>query len=68
MGLIGRRYSTKTGRAYLGTVPYKKPVMRICQAISSETGHNRTLLDQKVLLPPKIKPIYPQQNSPGIDF
>jgi len=24
--------------------------MRICQAISSETGHNRTLLDQKVVV------------------
>jgi len=47
---FGRCYSTKTGRAYLGTVPTKKRVMRICQAISSETGHNRTLLDQKVVV------------------
>jgi group II intron reverse transcriptase/maturase len=47
---FGRCYSTKTGRAYLGTVPAKKRVMRICQAISSETGHNRTLLDQKVVV------------------
>jgi hypothetical protein len=27
---FGRCYSTKTGRAYLGTVPAKKRVMRIC--------------------------------------
>ena len=47
---FGRCYSTKTGRSYLGTVPAKKRVMRICQAISSETGHNRTLLDQKVVV------------------
>jgi len=47
---FGRCYSTKTGRAYLGTVPAKKRVKRICQAISSETGHNRTLLDQKVVV------------------
>jgi group II intron reverse transcriptase/maturase len=47
---FGRCYSAKTGRAYLGTVPAKKRVMRICEAISSETGHNRTLLDQKVVV------------------
>jgi group II intron reverse transcriptase/maturase len=43
---FGRCYSTKTGRAYLGTVPSKKRVIRICSAISEETGRNRTLLDQ----------------------
>jgi len=42
---FGRCYSPKTGRAYLGTVPSKKRVKRICQAISDETGRNRTLLD-----------------------
>ncbi|MGC2610400.1 MAG: group II intron reverse transcriptase/maturase [Candidatus Sulfotelmatobacter sp.] len=42
---FGRCYSTKTGRAYLGTIPAKKRVKRICQAISSETGRNRTQLD-----------------------
>jgi group II intron reverse transcriptase/maturase len=42
---FGRCYSTKTGRAYLGTVPSKKRVKRICQAISNETGRNRTQLD-----------------------
>jgi hypothetical protein len=47
---FGRCYSAKTGRAYLGTVPAKKRVIRICQAISSETGTNRTLLDHKTVV------------------
>ena len=42
---FGRCYSPKTGRAYLGTVPAKKRVNRICEAISSETGRNTILLD-----------------------
>jgi RNA-directed DNA polymerase len=42
---FGRCYSPQTGRAYLGTVPSKKRVNRICEAISSETGRNTTLLD-----------------------
>ena len=40
----------KTGRAYLGTVPAKKRVIRICEAISSETGRNRTQLDHKTVV------------------
>jgi RNA-directed DNA polymerase len=47
---FGRCYSPKTGRAYLGTVPAKKRVIRICQAISSETGRNRTLLDHQTVV------------------
>jgi group II intron reverse transcriptase/maturase len=47
---FGRCYSAKTGRAYLGTVPSRKRVIRICQAISSETGHNRTLLEHKAVM------------------
>jgi RNA-directed DNA polymerase len=47
---FGRCYSPKTGRAYLGTVPAKKRVIRICQAISNETGHNRTQLDHKTVV------------------
>jgi RNA-directed DNA polymerase len=43
---FGRCYSPPTGRAYLGTVPSNKRVTRICEAISSETGRNKTLLDQ----------------------
>ena len=42
---FGRCYSTKTGRAYLGTTPSKKRVQRICASISDETGRNKTTLD-----------------------
>jgi len=47
---FGRCYSPKTGRAYLGTVPAKKRVIRICQAISKETGRNRTQLEPKTVV------------------
>jgi RNA-directed DNA polymerase len=47
---FGRCYSTKTGRPYLGTIPAKKRVIRICQAISSETGRDRILLDHKTVV------------------
>ena len=47
---FGRCYSPQTGRAYLGTVPSKKRVNRICEAISSETGRNKTLLDQETVV------------------
>ena len=47
---FGRCYSPKTGRAYLGTVPAKKRVIRICDAISSETGRDKTLLDQETVV------------------
>ena len=47
---FGRCYSPKTGRCYLGTVPAKKRVMRICQAISGETGRNKVLLDHKTVV------------------
>jgi RNA-directed DNA polymerase len=39
---LGRCYSPKTGRAYLGTTPSKKRVQRICQAISEATRRNKT--------------------------
>jgi RNA-directed DNA polymerase len=42
---FGRCYSRKTGRAYLGTVPAKKRVQRICQAISDQTARSTTQLD-----------------------
>jgi RNA-directed DNA polymerase len=44
---FGRCYSPKTGRACLGTVPSKKRVIRICEAISEMTGREQTLLDQE---------------------
>ena len=47
---FGRCYSPKTGRAYLGTIPAKKRVKRICQAISDETGRNRTQLDHATVV------------------
>jgi RNA-directed DNA polymerase len=47
---FGRCYSPQTGRAYLGTVPSKKRVIRICEAISSETGRNKSLLDQETVV------------------
>jgi len=47
---FGRCYSPKTGRAYLGTVPSKKRVIRIGEAISSETGRNKTLQDQEAMV------------------
>jgi len=47
---FGRCYSPQTGRAYLGTVPSKKRVNRICEAISSETGRNTTLLEADIMV------------------
>jgi len=47
---FGRCYSPKTGRAYIGTVPSKKRVIRICETISAMTGRDQTLLDQKVVV------------------
>lgn len=40
---FGRRYSPKTGRAYLGAWPSKKSVLRVKRAISEAT-HKRTQL------------------------
>ena len=47
---FGQCYSPKTGHAYLGTVPSKKRVQRICRAISEETSRNKTLLDQETVI------------------
>jgi hypothetical protein len=47
---FGRCYSQKTGRAHIGTVPSKKRVRRICEAISAMTGRDQTLLDQRVVV------------------
>jgi len=47
---FGRCCSSQTGRIYLGTVPSKKRESRICEAISSETGRNKTLLDQATVV------------------
>jgi group II intron reverse transcriptase/maturase len=42
---IGRCYSTKTGKAYLGTRPSTKRITRLCGAISESTSRRWTLLD-----------------------
>jgi group II intron reverse transcriptase/maturase len=42
---IGRCYSTRTGRAYLGTQPSRKKVLGLCREISEMTGRRWTLLD-----------------------
>jgi len=47
---LGRCYSPKTGRAFVGTVPAKKRVIRICDAISSETGRNKTRMDAETVV------------------
>ena len=47
---FGRCYSPKTGRAYLGTVPAKKRVQRVCETISELTGRDQTLLDQEIVV------------------
>jgi RNA-directed DNA polymerase len=47
---FGRCYSPRTGRAYFGTIPSKKRVQRICEAISQETGRNKTLLAQETVI------------------
>jgi len=47
---FGRCYSPKTGRAYLGSTPSKRRVQRVCEAISQETGRNRTLLAQEIVI------------------
>src|ERR1035441_5117127 len=46
LGYTMRRcYSPKTGRAYLGTVPSKKRVKRLCLAVSEITGRHSTQQD-----------------------
>jgi RNA-directed DNA polymerase len=47
---FGRFYSTKTGRAYFGTVPAKSRVVRICDAISKDTGHDSIQLDPEIVV------------------
>ena len=42
---IGRCYSRRTGRAYLGTRPSKRAVQRVCRAISALTARRWVLSD-----------------------
>ena len=47
---FGRCYSPKTGRAYLGTVPSRKRVKRVCETISELTGRDQLLLDPEMVV------------------
>ncbi len=47
---FGRCYSPETGRSYIGTVPSKKRIQRVCAAISAETGRNKTLLEDAAVV------------------
>lgn len=42
---IGKCYSPKTGRAYLGTRPSRKKIARLCQAIHAMTGRDMVWTD-----------------------
>ncbi len=42
---IGRCWSKKTGRAYIGTRPSQKRIVRLCRAISDETSRRWLLMD-----------------------
>jgi RNA-directed DNA polymerase len=44
---LGRYYSAKTGRAYLGSAPSKKRAQRLCQAVS---GRHSTQTDVATLV------------------
>ena len=47
---LGRCYSLKTDRAYLGTKPSAKKVRRICDAISERTGRHTRLQSVEKLI------------------
>jgi group II intron reverse transcriptase/maturase len=47
---FGRCYSMRRRRVYLGTMPSKKRVQRICRAISDETGRDTVRLDPKTMV------------------
>src|SRR5882724_6277686 len=47
---FGRCYSMRRGRVYLGTVPSKKRVQRICRDISDETGRDKVWQDSKTVV------------------
>ncbi len=47
---FGRCYSMRKGRVFLGTVPSKKRVQRICRAISDETRRNTVWQDSTIMV------------------
>lgn len=47
---IGRCYSSKTGRAYIGTRPSKKRVQRFCREISDLTSRQNTAVPAQAMV------------------
>lgn len=47
---IGRCYSPRTGRAYIGAYPSKRSRQRVCQAVSAWTQRRWLLLDAEVVV------------------
>lgn len=47
---IGRCYSTRTGRAYIGTRPSKKSIKRITARISDLTARRMLLLESEIVV------------------
>jgi RNA-directed DNA polymerase len=47
---IGRCYSRRTGRSYIGTRPSAKAVKHICDAVSEATGRRWTWRDPRLLV------------------
>src|SRR5260370_19339694 len=47
---FGRCYSMRRGRVFLGTVPSKKRVQRICRDISDETRRDKVWQDSKTVV------------------
>ena len=47
---FGRCYSPRTGRVFIGTVPSRKRVKRICETISELTGRDQTQLDPEIVV------------------
>lgn len=64
---FGRCYSPKTGRAYLGTVPSKKRVQRICAGISESTRRSQTQRDAATLVADLWPPLATGVRSQALD-
>jgi group II intron reverse transcriptase/maturase len=47
---IGRCYSPKTGRAYIGTRPSPRSIQRVCAEISELAGRDRTMLSAETVV------------------
>ncbi|MBI3836654.1 MAG: hypothetical protein HY288_01800, partial [Planctomycetia bacterium] len=47
---LGRCYSPRTGRAYLGSKPAKRKVQRLCRETSEMTARGTSLLDAEDLV------------------